>query len=287
MAPALLARVQSPVGWLLAAARADGEEHLRIRICEGEESESAAEELGEAAPDADVERELKRRLAFVYPHREAEALPSKLTATGLKDRYQPDEEAVPLMPRTGRPFRLPDLSGEEKPLTAAERGTATHLVLQNLDFSKTDSEETLRGEILRLREARFLSAREAQAVDAGAILRLFASPLGKRLREAEGLRREFRFSLLCDASDFFPTSPGEQVLLQGVVDCFLEEEGQLVILDYKTDRVGSRAEAEERAQTYTGQLRAYAGALARIFRKPVRECLLYFLHAGETVEVSF
>ena len=289
MAPALLARVQSPVGWLLAAARADGEEHLRIRICEGEESESAAEELGEAAPDADVERELKRRLAFVYPHREAEALPSKLTATGLKDRYQPDEEAVPLMPRTGRPFRLPDLSGEEKPLTAAERGTATHLVLQNLDFSRTDSEETLRGEIQRLREARFLSAREAQAVDAGAILRLFASPLGKRLRGAETLRREFRFSLLCDAGDFFPEAAGagEQVLLQGVVDAFWEEEGHLVILDYKTDRVGSRAEAEERAKTYTGQLRAYAGALARIFRKPVRECLLYFLHAGETVEVSF
>ena len=94
MAPALLARVQNPIGWLLAAARADGEEHLRIRICEGEESESAAEELREAAPDADVEQELKRRLAFVYPYREAEALPSKLTATGLKDRYQPDGEAA-------------------------------------------------------------------------------------------------------------------------------------------------------------------------------------------------
>ncbi|MBR3475383.1 MAG: helicase-exonuclease AddAB subunit AddA [Oscillospiraceae bacterium] len=287
MAPALLAQARSPVNWLLAAALADGEEHLRIRICESEEREDAPEELRQAAPDPDVERELKRRLAFVYPHREAEALPSKLTATGLKDRYQPDGEAASLVPRTGLPFRLPDLSGAEKPLTAAERGTATHLVLQNLDFSKADSREALDGELLRLREARFLSAREAEAVDAEAILRLFASPLGKRLRGAEKLQREFRFSLLCDASDFFPVSPGEQVLLQGVVDCFWEEEGELVILDYKTDRVRNRSEAEARAQSYTGQLRAYARALERIFRKPVRACLLYFLHAGETVEVGF
>jgi ATP-dependent helicase/nuclease subunit A len=287
MAPALLAQARSPVNWLLAAALADGERHLRVRLCEREEGEDAAEEPGEAAPDPDVERELRRRLAFVYPHREAEALPSKLTATGLKDRYEPDEEAVSLVPRTGMPFRLPDLSGEEKPLTAAERGTATHLVLQNLDFEKTDSPEALRGEIRRLLEARFLSPREAQAVNTRAILRLFASPLGRRLRGAERLRREFRFSLLCDASDFFPTSPGEQVLLQGVVDAFWEEDGELVILDYKTDRVRDRAEAEERAKTYTGQLRAYARALERIFRKPVRACLLYFLHAGETVGLSF
>ena len=49
----------------------------------------------------------------------------------------------------------------------------------------------------------------------------------------------------------------------------------------------NRAEAEARAKAYTGQLRAYAGALERICRKPVKECLLYFLRAGETVPVAF
>ena len=188
-----------------------------------------------------------------------------------------------------RPFRLPDFARGDKPLTGAEQGTATHLVLQYMDFAKAGSLDGIRGEIERLREARFLSAREADAVDAEAIRRLFASPLGERMLAAPSLRREFKFSLLCDAGDFFPEAvgAGEQVLLQGVVDCFWEEDGQLVILDYKTDRVKNRREAEERARVYAGQLRAYAGALTRICQKPVRECLLYFLNAGETVAVSF
>ena len=130
-----------------------------------------------------------------------------------------------------------------------------------------------------------LSLREAEAVDAEAIVKLFSSPLGRRMRTAPVLRREFRFSLLCDAADFFPVSPGEQVLLQGVVDCFLEEDGAITVIDYKTDRVRNRAEAEERARVYIPQLRAYAGALRRICGKPVRQCLLYFLSAGEAVEL--
>ena len=146
-----------------------------------------------------------------------------------------------------------------------------------------------RGEIARLRDARFLSEKEAEAVDAGAIRKLFASPLGQRMLAAPKLRREFRFSLLCDAGEFFPeaSGAGEQVLLQGVVDCFWEDGGGITVLDYKTDRVKNRAEAEVRAKVYAGQLRAYARALTRICRKPVTECLLYFLNAGETVAVSF
>ena len=71
------------------------------------------------------------------------------------------------------------------------------------------------------------------------------------------------------------------------MDCFFEEDGQLTIVDYKTDRVKNRAEAETRAAFYAGQLRAYARALTRICRRPVRECALYFLSVGETVIVPF
>ena len=289
MAPALLTGVQSPLLWLLGAALGDGEEHLRLSIREPEEAGEAADALPPVQADADAEETLRRQLAFIYPHSAAERLPSKVTATELKGRAAADEDAQDLSPKPHRPFRLPDFARGDKPLTGAEKGTATHLVLQYMDFAKAGSLDGIRSEIERLREARFLSAREADAVDADAIRRLFASPLGERMLSAPKLRREFKFSLLCDAGDFFPEAKdaGEQVLLQGVVDCFWEEDGQLVILDYKTDRVRNRREVEERARAYAGQLRAYAGALTRICQKPVRECLLYFLNAGETVAVSF
>ena len=287
MAVEVLARAKSPADWLIGAALADGGAHLRLRTIEGA-SEEAEEPAAQAQPELDAEAEavLRRNLAYRYPHRAAEDLPSKITATELKGRDEEDEEAAALLPKRRRTFRMPDFTREEKPLSGAERGTATHLVLQYMDFTKGDSPEHVKEEIERLRAARFLSDREAEAVDTDAVRKLFASKLGQRVLAADALRREFKFSLLIDAGELLGTEPGEELLLQGVVDCFLEEEGQLTIIDYKTDRLRSRSEAEARAALYAPQLRAYAAALTRICRKSVRECALYFLSVGETVIVK-
>ena len=155
-----------------------------------------------------------------------------------------------------------------------------------MDFAETGSVEAVRREVERLRAERYLTDREAEAVDAGAIRRLFASPLGRRMLAARWREREFRFSLLCDARELFGLAPGEQVLLQGVVDCCLEEDGELVVIDYKTDAVRTPEEIAARTRLYAGQLRAYAGALTRMFQKPVKECVLYYLAAGEAVTVE-
>ena len=181
---------------------------------------------------------------------------------------------------------MPDFTRKDRPLSGAQRGTATHLVLQYMDFAAAGSLGSVRAEIERLRQRRMISDREAAAVDAAAIVRLFASPLGRRMLSAERIEREFRFSLLCDAEELGRDVPGEQILLQGVVDCCIEEDGALTVIDYKTDAVRGREAVAERAAWYGGQLRAYAAALRRIFGKPVRECVLYFLSAGEEVRVE-
>ena len=287
MAPEALAGASAPVDWLLCAALADAGEHLCLRICEPDgESVTAEDEPARSEPDRAALQELERRLSFVYPHAEAERLPSKVTATGLKGRAEPDGEAAALLPKQSRSFRMPDFSRKGKPATGTEKGVATHLVLQYMDFARTDSLEAVQGEIERLRALRFLSDREAAAVDAGAIAALFASPLGRRMRSAPALRREFRFSLLCDAAALLGSAAGEEILLQGVVDCCLEEEDGLVVIDYKTDRLRTRAEAEKRAAFYRGQLDAYAAALGRITGRPVKERVLYFLAVGEAVSLD-
>ena len=75
-------------------------------------------------------------------------------------------------------------------------------------------------------------------------------------------------------------------MLQGVADCLILEPEGLTVVDFKTDRVPSGREAE-RAAVYYGQLRAYAMAIGRIFNRPVRRCVLYFLKTGAEVEVPF
>ena len=94
------------------------------------------------------------------------------------------------------------------------------------------------------------------------------------------LRREYRFSLLRPVRDFATLDADDAVLLQGVVDCFFEEDGELVVVDFKTDRIG-RTQIDERAEHYRPQLEAYSMALMRVMGKKVREKVLYFFSVGE------
>ena len=87
--------------------------------------------------------------------------------------------------------------------------------MQFARYEACTAEEPLRAELARLQDEWFLTPRQAEAVDLGHILRLFASPLGARILSARALRREFKFSILTDAADYDPAAAGEEVLLQG------------------------------------------------------------------------
>ena len=285
--PETLTRAGSMAGWMIAACLADAGEHVTLTVCGDAGEETQAHPETPACPvDEDALCELRRRLGFRYPHAEAVALPSKVTATELKGREERDPDAVSVAPRTQYAFRMPELGTGQRPLTATERGVATHLVLQYMDFAKGRSRQGIRAEIERLCAARFLSRQEADAVNVSAIERLFSSPLGRRMLAAQDPLREFRFSLLLPADAVYPGAEGEELLLQGVVDCCLREVDGLVIIDYKTDRVKTDEELAARAALYRGQLTAYAAAMSRILGQRVKTCVLFFLSVGRSVELE-
>ena len=288
MPPEQLSLATNTANWLIYAALADTDGRMKYSIyeseCSGEAQTEAAQEA-DAAADEELVGEIRRRVEYEYPHKAAQSLPSKVTATELKGVEEHDGEAESLVKKPQSSFRSPDFMKGEKPLTGAEKGVATHMLLQFIDYDKAQSLDGIKAEITRLTASKHLSERQAQAVEAEAVLRLFESPLGKRIMAADKINREFRFSLLCPAESFFEGGEGENVLLQGVVDCLIEENGELTVIDYKTDRVYGEA-LEERAKSYAGQLRAYALAVGRITGKPVKECVLYFLSAGKTVIVE-
>ncbi len=298
IAPEVLRRESTPLQWVLQCALLDSEGRVfRVQTVplaaapDDGASEPVQTEPAER-PDADAAlvETLTKNLAFVYPHAAAETLPSKVTATELKrlDAPAEDAEAAPLVAAPWRTFRKPDFQTRERALTGAERGTATHRILQYLRFADASDEAAVARQIEQLCAKGFLTEREAQAVRVPSILQLMRSELGARLIRAErdgNLMREFRFSLLYPAEALFPGAEGEQVLLQGVVDCCMEEDGALTIVDYKTDRITPGA-VPERTAYYASQLRAYAAAMARITGKPVRQRLLFFLHNGVISEVE-
>ena len=224
-------------------------------------------------------------LAFVYPHQAVTAVPTKITATQLKGRELDQEiaEGTETVRRPAAPEK-PLFLQEKRGLSAAERGTAIHLVMQYLPLDTAPTAEAVTAQVQALAQRRLLTAAQAEAVDVKAIAAFLRAPLAARIRGAARVWREYRFALLMPAERYAGDAAGEEMLLQGVADCVFEEDGALTVADFKTDRVTAQ-EATARAEAYRGQLQAYSDALSRIMEKPVTRRVLYFFACGAEISL--
>ena len=174
--------------------------------------------------------------------------------------------------------------------TAAERGTAFHRFLELLDFCRVDLSDA-EGSLAAQREEMISSgklAREAaDLLDMKPLAAFVSSRLGSRIRKAaaEGkVFRERRFMMEVGASEIYPEAhEDDTVLIQGVVDLYFEEDGEIVVVDYKTDRV---RDASELVLSYKKQLELYARALSQGLDRPVKEQILYSLHLNREVRLQ-
>ncbi len=206
-------------------------------------------------------------------------------------QQDPDEPGVFLLrdkeTDEPEPFYRPTFAPETMGLTAAQRGTALHTVMQSIRLDKTGSAREVEEELARLTAQGYLTEPQAQSVSPISVARFFAGDLGRALRENPTLQREYPFSLLVDANRFYPDAlPGEELLLQGVIDGWFETEEGITLFDFKTDRVPPYA-AQDRAQRYprpAGCLRLCPGnahAKAESFSR-----LLWFLHPGVGIDLA-
>lgn len=298
----LCASARNPGMWILMAALCRTEAGAILNLVEGNdvsqrwdtEWDIRCVDLAESAETAETATFCQDRLmpqldqksvdllAFQYPHLEASNVPGKLTATQLKGRMQ-DQEAAEGAVEPQRPaaYRFQRPSFLPHALTPQERGTATHLFMQFARYEHCCTEADIEAERRRLVCREFLTLDQAEAVETGQILAFFQSDLGQRLLHAPQVRREFKFSILVDAASYVPQAAGEQVMLQGVVDCFVPDPSGITIVDFKTDWVGK--DPAERANHYRPQLEAYAAALSKIYGLPVKEKILYFFSVGKAV----
>ena len=202
----------------------------------------------------------------------------QLTAEQQRNFYELDEEIAQGTVRRVRQVQVdtPRFLLGERPLSAAQRGTAMHLLMQYLDLNGPDPEE----QAASLTARHLLTPEQAASLDLEQVRRFLASPLAQRIRRAEQVYREYRFSLLLPAALYDPAAePEDELMLQGVVDCAFRTEQGLVIVDFKTDRIRPE-EAPARAELYRPQLTAYSQALSRVLETPVAEMVLYFFAPG-------
>ena len=243
---------------------------------------------------------LIERITWNYAHEDAAHEAAKASVTAIRRRLNETtaEEALPLFrqtqdsPASPQPAREA-LTGTSR-LAAAAIGNAHHAFLQNVALDRTGDEESLRSEAERLVSLQSLSRDEADALDLDALLRFWTSEMGAGIRaRSEFVRRELPFTARFSLDEIEsllsgdnPAKPDEEfVVVQGAVDLVLVTEQAIEILDFKTDRM-RESDLDQKQTLYGPQLKMYAAALKKIYRKPVTRAALHFLSINRTVEID-
>ena len=233
-----------------------------------------AEVVPEEAVSADPElvEELLLRFDYEYPYAALGHALSKRSASHLSEKPFSTEYFAETRPG----------SLSRGGMTPAERGTCTHKFMQYADFDKAAKD--LEAEKNRLVEQGFLLKEEAAVVDEKQVKTFFDSAIAERMAKSPRVLREHKFAILVPAGRFekelSAEEAAEKVLIQGIIDCAFEEDGAMVLLDYKTDRV---RDGEDLAARYRDQLELYQYALEETLELPVKETCLYSFHLGTTV----
>ncbi|MBQ3417357.1 MAG: helicase-exonuclease AddAB subunit AddA [Ruminococcus sp.] len=240
--------------------------------------EEHSEDVPAAAPRVDerIIEAIRRHSAFSYPYEELLSLPVKVAASELSHKLS--DKAF------DRILSTPAFMQEQK-LTAADRGTALHAFMQYTDFEK--AREDIAAEINRLTEEGYLTEVQAQSIDIEKASAFIRSPLVDRCIASDKVYKEYRFSVELPAFYVKPSLSeqfkNEKIILQGAVDLSFVENGKLIIVDYKTDRVKI---ASQLVDIYSSQLLLYKRALEECLGMEVSQCLIYSVHLSQEILLS-
>ena len=268
--------------------------------------------------DVELPEEIVQRFAFTYPNLIASKTTAKISVSELKRRFaERDAEAVSAtdVSMQQKPViscdaiddttdeaavvdtSIPAISETElsdsvfgrKPLaiadaeeivTGAQWGTLMHEAMQWLPVKKY-TQQSMTDMLDSLQAEGKFSDEERSLLSDRSLYGFFNSDLGRRLIASERVERELPFSMLFDGNRVYPdVEKGERLFLQGIIDTAFVEDGQWVLVDYKTDRVKS---GDELIRRYKIQMDLYKEALERLTNMPVKASYIYSFRLHEEV----
>ena len=287
--PAVLRRVKMP-----DADETNQDILWRLSCVSGkaiEEAEEAAETV-----DSRIENVLasdEPMLLFTPEH--AEPAPLKTSVTTITrhekvlseddseetlDDKRKTEEAVRTFRLSSAPSKPAFLEDEGKAVEAVNIGTATHrfirlVRLDELRKEGADANQVIRAEMARMRAEQILTDDEANMIRINGVVSYFQSDLGKRMLASSDVRREAAFTMRID--------PHGSTMVQGIIDCVFKENGEWILIDYKTDHDTA---PETFIPRHEMQMNWYREALERLTQIKVREMWLFALRAGQAYPVE-
>lgn len=250
--------------------------------------------------DAELAEQLRCQREYQYPYANEQKLPVKISVTELKRRAMeqqkmavraevPEDEVTETVPGTADrqtgiedeavyDIPQPKFRQTEESIGAAERGTLYHFVMEHLPYEQMGDHFTAEMMLAQMQKAGLLREEERNCLKPQKFDRFMQSVLGKRMQQAAkrgALRREQQFMLEIPVMELYPELESEEtVLVQGIIDACFEEDGEWVLVDYKTDYVRYGME-QTLVDRYRVQLEQYARALEQLTGMKVREQIIY------------
>ncbi len=231
-------------------------------------------------------RVLENYHAFCYPYRDENPPPVKVSVSELKHAAMEEREEdmgvrLGFVQEQEREEPIPAFVQEKKPEpSGTDRGTLYHRVLELHDYALPLTEAACREELKQMADRRQIAETDVAMLSVSKLVAFYASPIGLRMQAAEKrgqLHREQAFVMRVPATRVNKEYRVEDtVLVQGIMDAFFVEEGEIVLLDYKTDHIENANNPEAvLAERYREQLSLYAEAIERGTGLKVKEKLIY------------
>ncbi|MDZ5713041.1 helicase-exonuclease AddAB subunit AddA [Jeotgalibacillus haloalkalitolerans] len=270
--------------------------HKQLFTEEQKKEESAAEWLThvrnhEPVPgQSEHHEDIQHRLKWHYPYEEAAMVKSKQSVSSIKRQHETLDEtgADSIVKPSKKLYGRPAFLQQEK-MTAAEKGTVMHTVMQQVPLQHTPEREEIESLVASLVVREILTEEQAETVRLNHVASFFQSPLGRRMINANQVRREVPFTYAAAPAEAgIQLNVDDPVLIQGIADCLFEDDQGLVLLDYKTDYV-DRADPDvnaKLAERYRLQLSLYRQALEKSLNRKIDEVYLYFFNADLTIKVE-
>lgn len=245
---------------------------------------------------AEIAERIAERFGWKYPYPLAATGRGKLSVSEIKKMSQiADEEAAVELELSGeaRQIRQKERRERKKRIMAvtdgATYGTLVHLAMEKLSFRGIKTREQVERELLEMERAGVLTGEERQRLPVDHIYHMVESELGQRMQAAEDrgqLYREQQFVAGIPMNEIHPdTQETDLELIQGVIDVYFEEDGELVLLDYKTDAVSAGHGEEELIKRYYAQLEYYRRILEQLTGKHVKETYIYSFSLEQTIRI--
>ncbi len=252
------------------------EQRLYVKLVDSVgKAENSAEEEKESMHDEEILEEIRRRVEYEYPYTDlafvrAKSAPSEFDSQGFSTQYFASSKPQ-FLSKSG--------------MSPASRGTATHKFMEFFDYDAESYDIDL--QISRMVDERHLTQAEADVLERNKLRKFFESEIAQRIKNSSQLLREKKVTVGIKAGELYPHLPenlhSEIVVVQGYVDCAFVEDGELVIVDYKTDRGVTMEELRER---YRSQLKMYEFALSECTGMRVKGTLIYSFENAEYIALK-